>query len=128
MKAFLLQLHNVVDIGFVGGASYAKHQDQLGVDRFRAFLVAPLLHILNVLVLPAVQRNGADERDVNTQITVDTRTTDADEAAQSGRSPTRTYEHQTPRQTRDYPLLCSRRTPYCNPSSEGPPESSYEKP
>lgn len=37
MKAFLLQLHKVVDIGFVGGASYAKHQDQLGVDRFRAF-------------------------------------------------------------------------------------------
>ena len=34
MKAFLLHLHTVVDIGFVGGASYAKHQDQLGVDCF----------------------------------------------------------------------------------------------
>lgn len=53
MKAFLLQLHNVVDIGFVGGASYAKHQDQLGVDRFRAFRCIIRSHIPNgVFVFP----------------------------------------------------------------------------
>ena len=45
-----------------------------------ALLVAPLLHILNMLILPAIQRNRTDKRNVNTQVTVDTRTTDANEA------------------------------------------------
>lgn len=33
MKQFLIHLSSFVDIAFVGGADYAKHQTQLGVDR-----------------------------------------------------------------------------------------------
>ena len=34
MKAFLVKLHSVIDIGFVGGASHDTHMKQLGGDRF----------------------------------------------------------------------------------------------
>ena len=33
MKQFLIHLSSFVDIAFVGGVDYSKHQTQLGVDR-----------------------------------------------------------------------------------------------
>ena len=43
MKQFLIHLSSFVDIAFVGGADYAKHQTQLGVDRMDRVSYLPLV-------------------------------------------------------------------------------------
>ena len=53
-------------------------------------LVTPLLHVLDVLGLPAIQVGGADEGDVDTEVTVNTGATDANEDTKGGRGPTGT--------------------------------------
>ena len=50
MKDFLHSLHSVVDIGFVGGASYDKHIIQLTPEGIILVLVAPSDHGSRVFV------------------------------------------------------------------------------
>ena len=54
-----------------------------------AALVSPLLHVLNVLILPTIKGDRTDKGNVNSEITVDTRTTNANEASKSRGSPSR---------------------------------------
>ena len=50
MKEFLIRLSEKVDIGFVGGADYEKHSQQLGLDRMPfSFLWSAVISKANYL-------------------------------------------------------------------------------
>lgn len=54
-------------------------------------LVAPSFHVMDVLALPAVQRDRPHERNVHSQVSVNARAADANKNTQRRRSPSRIY-------------------------------------